>query len=425
MEEYKIPLHNKKKECVDYAIVDKEMYEILIKYKWYRRQYSENIKYALACINKTQISMHKYILKNNINKMVIDHINNNGLDNRKENLRIVSRSQNTQNRNKIMRKNTTSKYIGVSKCGNKWASIYKSIKIGYFINELEAAKEYDKYALIESKGIAKTNGLINYNDIKHNVLVSYNKNKKLPENIYIHTQHLQLKHNKIYYTNINYKKNRYVSKCFETIDEANLELIKFQNIINNIKKKEIEEHYKKEILYNDNNLAYIPLKNNKQCIVDKEKWHDLMLYKWSLHDNYVIGFTNKTIRLHRYIMNANENDIIDHINNNTLDNRIKNLRISDSSKNSHNRIPKNKYIGVKLIKDKNLWVSTITHNKIRYNCGCYDNEIKAAIAYNIKAIELYNSYANINNISIKEEELYKNIVIEKMKSIKKYKKKSL
>lgn len=422
MEENKIPLYNKNKECIDYAIVDIDKYNILIKYKWYRRKYNDNLKYAFSYINNNHISMHKFLLKNNDKKMVVDHINNNGLDNRIQNLRIVTRSQNTQNKNKIIRENTTSKYLGVSKTGNKWRCSYKGINIGYYFNELEAAKEYDKYALIESNGIAKTNGLIKYDDIKDKKLTNYNKEKQLPENIYIHTQHLKLKHNKIYYARIAYKKYSYVSNCFETIIQAQQELIKFKTIIDNIKKKELEEHYKKQILYNENNLAYIPLKNNKQCIVDKNNWHNLMLYKWSLQGNYVQGhINNKLIRLHRFIMNANENDLIDHINNNRLDNRLINLRISDNGKNSHNRIPKNKYIGVKLIKDKKLWVSCITYNKIRYNCGCYDNEIKAAIAYNIKAQELYNEYANLNKISIKDEKLYKNEIIEKMKNIKKYK----
>lgn len=423
-ENYKIPLYNKNKECIDYAIVDKSIYDTLIKYKWYRRQYN-NLKYAFSFIDNNHTSMHKYLLKNYNKNMVIDHINNNGLDNRKENLRIVTRSQNSQNRKKIIRENTTSKYIGVSKNGNKWKSCYKGITIGYYFNELDAAKEYDKYALIESNGIAKTNKLIKYDDIKNNILTNYNKDKQLPENIYIHTQHLKLKHNKIYYARIAYKKYSYVSKCFETIFQAQQELINFKDIIDNIKKKELKEHYKKQILYNENNIAYIPLKNNKQCIVDEEKWHDLMLYKWSLQGNYVQGHINdKLIRLHRFIMNANENDIIDHINNNRLDNRLINLRISDNCKNSHNRIAKNKYIGVKLIKDKNLWVSSITYNKIRYNCGCYDNEIKAAIAYNIKAQELYNEYANLNKIPSKDEKLYKNEIIEKMKNIKKYKTKN-
>jgi hypothetical protein len=36
MEEYKIPLKNRKKEIIDYAIVSKEDYETLNQFKWYK-----------------------------------------------------------------------------------------------------------------------------------------------------------------------------------------------------------------------------------------------------------------------------------------------------------------------------------------------------------------------------------------------------
>jgi len=94
--------------------------------------------------------MHREVLKVKDNEM-IDHINGNGLDNRKENLRLATRSQNMQNSKK--RKKTSSKYKGVgwSKKTKKWrARIWtvsgKCIHIGYFVSELDAAKAYDEKA---------------------------------------------------------------------------------------------------------------------------------------------------------------------------------------------------------------------------------------------------------------------------------------
>ncbi len=79
--------------------------------------------------------------------MVYEYINNNPLDNRKCNLRIVTPVQNAMN--KTSSKNSTSKYIGISWCKNrnKWQSYItinnKRIALGRFNNEIEAAKIRD------------------------------------------------------------------------------------------------------------------------------------------------------------------------------------------------------------------------------------------------------------------------------------------
>ena len=77
----------------------------------------------------------------------VDHINHNTLDNRRSNIRIVTIMQNAMNRKKI--KNKTSCYKGVCwhKSTSKWhCQIHvnkKRIHLGYFENEIEAAKTYD------------------------------------------------------------------------------------------------------------------------------------------------------------------------------------------------------------------------------------------------------------------------------------------
>jgi predicted RNA methylase len=128
------------------ALVDDEDHELLKISKWYANK-NRHTYYAMrGSLTQTglkTILMHTVIM-NPPKGMEIDHINGNGLDNRKENLMVVTCRQNAQNRH--MSKH--SQYPGVSwdTHANKWRS-YITVKgkqrhLGYFIDELEAAKTY-------------------------------------------------------------------------------------------------------------------------------------------------------------------------------------------------------------------------------------------------------------------------------------------
>lgn len=84
-------------------------------------------------------------------KLIIDHKDNNKLNNRKDNLQITTMRNNTSKDQ--FRYNRTSKYTGVSwdKARNKWASSInikgKSKRLGYFLNEIDAQNAYQKKIL--------------------------------------------------------------------------------------------------------------------------------------------------------------------------------------------------------------------------------------------------------------------------------------
>lgn len=137
-------------------LVDDEDYENLVKYKW-RILEARNGTYVMRHSSRQEkekgylssILMHRQILgiltKSNLE---IDHRNGDGLDNRKENLRIATRSQNNMNRTKGVR--NSSQYKGVSwhEVAGKWvayAGTRKNLKyLGLFINEIDAALAYNE-----------------------------------------------------------------------------------------------------------------------------------------------------------------------------------------------------------------------------------------------------------------------------------------
>ena len=134
------------------AIVDDEDYEYLNKFQWYAEKRFDRY-YARRFTNSNGKIIRKYMHKDIIKTTKdIDHINRNGLDNQKANLRICSRSENNMNR--IKSKNKSSSYKGVCFNNKRFPSPWrtyinihsKRIVLGYFKSEIEAAKVYDKKA---------------------------------------------------------------------------------------------------------------------------------------------------------------------------------------------------------------------------------------------------------------------------------------
>jgi HNH endonuclease len=386
-----IPLKNRKGEVVANAIVSEEDYEYLIQFKWCKNDQD----YVFSKINRKSWKLHRYIviilLGNNItSKQPIDHINNNPLDNTRENLRIVTISENARNKEKILRENTTSKYIGVSKNNNTWAAeirlnddrLYAS-----YVDEIHAAHQYNLWVKAYNLKTAKINEI----DIPDDFIEYIPKSKELPKGIHLN------------------KKNKYIVK--QTINSIRKHIGAYSNLNDAIialekvklqKQENIKEKlYNTPILYNQNGDCIFKI-NEFDILIDEELYYDIIQYKWhvNIHGYIIANINKKDIRLHRYIMNYSGDDFIDHINGNRLDNRKSNLRIATPQQNSRNTSSRknstSQYIGVNFDKSRNKFLARINIDNTSINLGRFDNEIDAAKSRDIASKEHFGEFARLN-----------------------------
>jgi len=132
------------------TIVDNEDFDYLNQFKWKAQKathswYANRVEY----INGKQriLYMHRVIICANKGQ-IVDHIDMEGLNNQKHNLRICSVSQNAMNRKPLLLK--SSKYLGVCRYKNKWRAGLKhegkQHHLGDYDSEIDAAIAYNSGA---------------------------------------------------------------------------------------------------------------------------------------------------------------------------------------------------------------------------------------------------------------------------------------
>jgi hypothetical protein len=130
-----------------FAIVDAEDYERVNRHKWCVSGKGNTI-YAYRKDHGKHVYLHQFLMKPPPG-MVVDHIDGNGLNDRKSNLRVCTRQQNLLNRGPSVR---SSRYKGVRFCkwNRKWYATIRydghTIRLGPFDDEIAAAQAYDRQA---------------------------------------------------------------------------------------------------------------------------------------------------------------------------------------------------------------------------------------------------------------------------------------
>lgn len=145
-----------------FALVDDEDYNLVAELAWFplkrrTRNGGDCIVYAAHNMprgtrrggGRKCVLMHRVILGLRSDELLVDHLNSNGLDNRRCNLRICSHTENMRNRR--LHVNNSSGYKGVyARDSGKWiANIHvdrKQIHLGTFDSREEAAEAYDDAA---------------------------------------------------------------------------------------------------------------------------------------------------------------------------------------------------------------------------------------------------------------------------------------
>lgn len=133
------------------ALVDDGDFDLVSKYAWWA-QFPNGPEYPVYAQTKFEkrLNIYMHALLVPVQKgFVIDHRNLNGCDNRRENLRIGTRSQNGANAK--LSKANTSGFKGVTLSFGKWHAqimVYReNIPLGRFVDKVEAAHAYDAGAV--------------------------------------------------------------------------------------------------------------------------------------------------------------------------------------------------------------------------------------------------------------------------------------
>ena len=373
------------------ALVSAEDYELVSKYSWNKTDQG----YASGNVNGKQMLMHIFIMglqEGNI----IDHINHNRIDNRRENLRFLDVPKNNGNKAKAKGKSSQYRNVYLDKKRNKFCSQIsingKTMSLGSHDSEIQAAEAFDMYVVHNKLDYID----LNFPEQRENYL---KKEYNPPQSLNRHTQYQGVSNSYSKFATIirSNGKQKTIFTSEDPIECANKydEYIITNNIPN--KKLNFPEKYPDYdpriiktagIKIDKTTMKLVIPNDNRAVLISIEDYDKVKYYKCHIEKKYgyaMISKDRKCIPLSRFLMDVTDPKIfVDHINSNVLDNTRKNLRLSNVKLNGQNRSKNknmngsSKYMGVSFCNRYKGWICRLrTNRKVVFHFQ-NKNEIVAA-----------------------------------------------
>lgn len=150
----------------------------------------------------------------------------------------------------------------------------------------------------------------------------------------------------------------------------------------------------------------IPLTQGYSAIIDEVDAPRVLKLKWNVHKNKyqvsaVASINGHNIYLHRFILEAQPGQVIDHINRDKLDNRRSNLRFCTTSQNLANRRAPKTASGYRGVRQENRRGKLQFHARVERGGRVYygprrSSAVEAAADYDALALHHYGEFAVLN-----------------------------
>jgi hypothetical protein len=160
-------------------------------------------------------------------------------------------------------------------------------------------------------------------------------------------------------------------------------------------------NYRPRLATPEGDVRQIPLGGGYYAYVDAADYEWLSQWTWHLHNGYAARRTKRElILMHRQIMQPPEGMLVDHKNRNKLDDTRVNLWVCTHAENARNRgrprDASSRFIGVGYDRFCGKYYARLYHERKSLFIGYFTDEIAAARAHDLKAVEVLGEAAQLN-----------------------------